>query len=418
MNHTQAKTYALCDVNSFYVSCERLFRPDILTTPVVVLSNNDGCAIAMCDFSKSLGITIGTPYFEIKPLIQKHGIKCFSSNYGLYGDISQRFNWLLEQFSDSVSSYSVDESFMIFQGFQGSLVDHCHQMKAAMNEWLSLPVCVGLGPTKTLAKVANYYAKKHKDSTQGIVDLTNQKHRRWALERLKVGDIWGVGRRLSQKLKFQGIHTAWDLHNADYKTLQRMFSVNMERTILELRGQPCLTLNELPQPKQSILNSRSFGNPITEINDLKEALSYHASRCCEKLRKQSSLATSLQLFIRTRDGQHPSATLSLIEPTDDTSLFLQAIEQGLQKIYRDSEVYKKAGVMLHGIVPSEGFQSDIFNNTPQRPELMQSLDAINTKYGKDAIKFASLGFKKRWAMHANSRSPHYTSRWQDIITVK
>ncbi|WP_223668911.1 Y-family DNA polymerase [Kangiella shandongensis] len=410
-------TYALCDVNSFYVACERLFRPDLQNKPVVVLSNNDGCAIAMCEYSKSLGIKIGTPHFQIKTLIKKHDIECFSSNYGLYGDISQRFNWVLSQFTDKVSPYSVDESFLKFDGFTDNLIQHCKRLRKTVDEWLSLPICIGLAPTKTLAKVANYYAKKHQGSTQGVVDLRNEQHREWALRRMQVSDIWGVGRRLTQKLKLHGIITAWDLHNADYKTLQRMFSVNMERTILELRGQPCLTFSELPQPKQSILNSRSFGNPITEQSDLKEALAYHATRCCEKLRKQSSLASSIQLFLYTRDGYHHGITLPFSEPTDDTSCFLKAINSGVQKIYKAGEVYKKAGVVLFGLVPSSGYQSDIFSNTSQRPELMDSLDTINKKYGQDTIKFGSLGFAKRWAMRCNAQSPHYTTRWSEIIKV-
>ena len=410
--------FALCDVNSFYVACERLFRPDLQNRPVVVLSNNDGCAIAMCDFCKSLGIKIGTPYFQIRPLLKKHNIEWFSSNYGLYGDISQRFNRILEQFSDKVASYSVDESFLLFQGFGGDLTEHCQQLRVTLNRNLSLPVCIGLGTTKTLAKVANYYAKKHKKSTSGVVDLRNETQRRWALQHLAVRDIWGVGHRLASKLRLQGIHTAWDLQNCDYKTLQRMFSVNMERTILELRGQPCLELTQHPETKKSILNSRSFGKPICEKSDLKEALAYHTTRCCEKLRKQGSLASAIQLFLYTSDKQHLSTTLSLIEPTDDTSQFLQAVEHGLEAIFKTGITYKKAGVMLFGISASKGFQSDIFNNSPQRPELMGSLDAINSKYGKDTIKFGSLGFDKRWAMRANARSPHYTSRWSDIIKLK
>ncbi|AOE49752.1 Y-family DNA polymerase [Kangiella sediminilitoris] len=411
-------TYALCDVNSFYVACERLFRPDLQNKPVIVLSNNDGCAIAMCDRSKSLGIKMGAPYFQIQSLVKKHRIECFSSNYGLYGDISQRFNWVLNQFADKVSPYSVDESFLKLDGFNNDLTEYCRTLKDTVNEWLSLPICIGLGPTKTLAKVANHYAKKHKVSTHGVVDLSNTRHREWALRRMRVDQVWGIGRRLSQKLRLHGINSAWELHNAEYKTLQRMFSVNMERTILELRGQPCLAFDELPQPKQSILNSRSFGNTITEYKDLKEALAYHATRCCEKLRLQSSLASSIQLFLYTRDGQHLSKTLTFTEPNDDTSLFLKAIELGLQGIYRKGCHYKKAGVTLLGLVPSKGYQSDIFNKAPQRPELMSSLDSINAKYGQDTIKFGSLGFAKRWAMRCNSRSPRYTSRWSDVIQVK
>ena len=411
-------TYALCDVNSFYVACERLFRPDLIGKPVLVLSNNDGCAIAMCDYCKSIGIKMGAPYFQIKPLIEKHNITWFSSNYGLYGNISQRFNQILRRFTDQVAPYSVDESFLLFQGFEEDLIERSQKLRETLLQCLSLPVCIGLGPTKTLAKVANYYAKKHKKSSTGVVDLRNDHHRKWALQHLEVEDIWGVGRRLAQKLRFQGINNAWQLHNADYKTLQRMFSVNMERTILELRGQPCLELSQHPVAKQSILNSRSFGTPISNKADLKEALAYHTTRCCEKLRQQQSLASNIEVHLYTKDRQQLSTNLSLLEPSDDTGLFLQAVNQGLDTLFQKHQTYKKAGITLYGIVPSNGYQSDIFANSKQRPELMESLDTINSKYGKDTIKFGSLGFEKRWAMRANARSPHYTSRWSDIIQIK
>lgn len=415
-------TYALCDVNSFYVSCERMFRPDLYGKPVIVLSNNDGCIIALSDEAKALGIQMATPYFEARSIVQKHKVICFSSNYGLYGDISKRFNWVLEQHCDQVASYSVDESFMRFEGFDDDLTQRAQTIRSELWRTLSLPVCIGLGPTKTLAKVANHFAKKHKTTTHGVVDLSIPKIREWALKQIAVPKIWGIGRQLSKKLIMQGIHTAWDLHNADYKTLQRLFSVNMERTILELRGQPCLTFSELPAPKKSILNSRSFGKPLSTYSDLKEAVAHHTSRCCEKLRNQSSLASSITVFLYGQRKElvyynRPSITLQLPEPTDDTSIFLQAVEQGLRHIVKTGESYKKAGVMFNGIVDSRGYQPDIFQTVPQRPELMQSLDKINRRYGQDTVKFGSLGFAKNWAMRANSCSPHYTSRWQDILKV-
>lgn len=419
------KIYALCDVNSFYASCERIFRPDLANKPVVVLSNNDGCAIAMSEEAKELGITMGAPYFQIKEIIKNNDVTTFSSNYGLYGDISSRFNSILKQYCDKVSPYSVDESFLCFEGFREDLTSHCQNIKKELWRTLSLPVCIGLAPTKTLAKVANHYAKKHKQSTDGVIDLCCPAQRQWVLKQIPVRKIWGIGSRLSVKLTQQNIHTAWDLHNANFKVLQRMFSVNLERMVLELRGQPCLSFNEIPQPKQSILNSRSFGKPIENYHDIKEALSYHATRCSEKLRAQNSIAKTISLFLYAKNNPadkgynyHPQVTVKFSEATDDTGIFIQAVEKGLQRIYRQGVGYKKAGIMLNGLNDKEGHQPDLFTTLPQRPELMQSLDKINQRYGKDTAKFASLGFKKNWAMRANSMSAHYTSRWQDILNLQ
>ncbi len=424
MNNKPEKIYALCDVNSFYVSCERIFRPDLAHKPVIVLSNNDGCIISLSDEAKALGIKMAVPYHEAKPIIEKNKVITFSSNYGLYGDISNRFNQLLRQFCDQVAPYSVDESFMCFEGFKEDLVKHCQHIAEELRRTLSLPTCIGLAPTKTLAKLANHYAKKHKKSTHGVIDLCCPRQRQWVLKQIPVHKIWGIGSKLSVKLRQQAINTAWDLHNADFKVLQRMFSVNMERTVLELRGQPCLNFETMPQAKKSILNSRSFGKAITNYYDLKEALSYHVTRCCEKLRNQNSLASAITLYLyakknhQDRNYQYqPQITLKFTEATDDTGLFIQAIEQGLQRIYSPNIKYKKAGVMLMGISSSTGHQSDLFVPLKRRPELMQSLDNINQRYGKDMAKFASLGFSKKWAMRANSLSAHYTSRWNDILAI-
>nr|WP_154222573.1 Y-family DNA polymerase [Marinicella rhabdoformis] len=416
------KTFALCDVNSFYVSCERLFRPELNDMPVVVLSNNDGCIIALSDQAKAIGIKMGDPEFKVKGLLKRHGVVTFSSNYGLYGDMSQRFNWILEQHCEQVASYSVDESFMSFDQYPEPLRDISLRIKNDLWRCLSLPVCVGLGPSKTLAKTANHIAKKNKLLTDGVVDLSTEKARRYWLPKIPVGKIWGIGRQLSLGLAKIHIHTAWDLHQADHAVLQRIFSVNVERTILELRGVSCLAFDEVPQPKKSILNSRSFGHSITDYNDLKEALSYHVSRCCEKLRAQQSMARSITLYLYAKRQQdrylyQPSQTIMLAEPSDDTGVFIQAIEAGLRRLYKHNEQYKKAGILLNALSPRKGHQGDLFNTIKARPELMDSLDKINQRYGRDALKFASLGFDKRWAMRANSMSPHYTSRWEDLIKI-
>ncbi|MCB1582914.1 MAG: Y-family DNA polymerase [Marinicella sp.] len=416
------KVFALCDVNSFYVSCERIFRPDLNHKPVVVLSNNDGCVISISEEAKALGIPMAVPFHEVKAIVNKHQINWFSSNYCLYGDMSQRFNQLLKQHCDRVVSYSVDESFMLFEGYQENFRTIGLKIKTHLQNTLSLPVCVGFAPTKTLAKLANHVAKKNKKASHGVVDMTVESTRHYWLKQITVDKIWGVGRQLSKALIQQNIHTAWDLHQADPATLRRQFSVNMERLILELRGTACLQFDDVPASKKSILNSRSFGHTINDIQDLKEALAYHVSRCCEKLRNQGSLARVVSLFLyankKDRDYLYrPSLTLNLPEPTDDTGTFIQAIEAGLQQIFRPHLGYKKAGIMLNDLVPKTCYQPDLFSPVKTRPALMQCMDDINLKYGKDSLKFASLGFAEKWAMRANAKSPNYTTRWSDIIKI-
>ncbi len=416
------KAYALCDVNSFYVSCERIFRPELNGQPVIVLSNNDGCVISISDEAKALGIGMAVPFHEVRQLVKQHQIKWFSSNYCLYGDISQRFNQRLARHCDQVASYSVDESFMCFEGHQDSLRTIGLRIKTDLNRCLSLPVCVGFGPTKTLAKVANHVAKRNQQLSGGVVDFCNLKTRAYWLKRVPIKKVWGIGRRLSKALLGYHIKTAWDLHEADHVTLRRMFSVNMERMILELRGTPCLQLDEGPSSKKSILNSRSFGHTIDAYQDLKEALAYHVSRCCEKLRNQGSLASNISLFLyankKNRDYLYrPSVSLTLFEPTDDTGAFIQAVENGLTSIFRDGMGYKKAGIMLTHLVSKSCYQPDLFATSKSRPQLMHCIDQINQKYGKDRLKFASLGVQQNWAMRANAKSPNYTTQWHDILTV-
>ncbi len=416
------KVFALCDVNNFYVSCERMFRPDLNNKPVIVLSNNDGCVISRSDQAKALGIEMAVPFHEVKAIIKKHEVNWFSSNYCLYGDMSQRFNHILKQHCDQVISYSVDESFMCFEGYRESFRTIGLKIKAHLQSTLSLPVCVGFAPTKTLAKLANHVAKKNKKASRGVVDMTVESTRHYWLKRIQVNKIWGVGRQLSKALVRQNINTAWDLHQADPATLRRQFSVNMERMIWELRGVACLQFDDVPISKKSILNSRSFGHTINDCGDLKEALAYHVSRCCEKLRNQGSLASVVTLYLYGKRNNHtylhrPSMTVVLPEPSDDTGVFIQAIEGSLHKIFKANMGYKKAGIMLNDLVPKTCYQPDLFSPVKTRPALMQCMDNINLKYGRDSLKFASLGFQNKWAMRANAKSPNYTTRWSDIIRI-
>ena len=415
--------YGLCDVNNFYVSCERLFRPDLENKPVIVLSNNDGCAVARSNEVKLLGIKMGAPLHQIQHLVKKHQINIFSSNYRLYGDMSNRFVSTIEQFTDQVEVYSVDEVFIGLDGFMNRNIGaYSREIVKTVKRNLGLPICIGLAPSKTLAKIANQYAKSL-GMAGGVLGLYRPYNIRNALENLPVKEIWGVGRQLSKKLNGVGIHTALQLQEADFKTLQRMFSVNMERTILELRGQPCIGLDEAPEPKKQIVCTRSFSNKTSDYHTIREALAYHIARGCVNLRKQGSVARSITVGIRTNpfsqgDKQYTnSITIQLPEHTDNTSVFLNCGQKALKTIFKDGYLYKKAGIMLNDLQASSSLQADLFHTVQQKPKLMKSLDAINSKIGKGAVKFGSEGFDKKWIMKSEKRSPDYTSDWDDLIRV-
>ncbi len=419
-----SQIFALCDVNNFYVSCERAFNPALENKPVIVLSNNDGCAVARSNEVKSLGIKMGAPLHQIQDLVNQHQIQVFSSNYRLYGDMSNRFISILEQFTDQVEVYSIDEAFLGFSGFHHhNLGKHTREIVKTVKRGLGLPICIGVAPSKTLAKIANHYAKSLA-VPGGVLGLFSEYNIANALKNLPVTEIWGVGRRLSERLNRIGIKTALQLRDADEKTLQRQFSVNMSRTILELRGQSCIPLEEDINKRKQIVCSRSFANKSDDFNLLRQATSYHVTRACIKLRQQQSMAKSLTLGIRTnpfseQDRQY-SNSISVVFPeaTDDTSTMLKASYQALRKIYRDGYLYKKVSVMLDGLVDATSHQADLFNRTPSNPKLMNTLDNINQSMGKGTLQFASEGFSKSWVMRSERRSPDYTTNWTELPSVK
>lgn len=419
-----SKLFALCDVNNFYVSCERLFNPSLRNRPVIVLSNNDGCAVARSNEAKAIGIKMGAPLHQIQDIVRKHGVQVLSSNYALYGDLSNRFVTILERYCDQVEQYSIDESFLLYEGFtHTNLIEYNQEIVKTVKQWLGLPICIGLAPSKTLAKIANHYAKSLA-VPNGVLELNSKYTVKNALENLPVGEIWGVGRRLSERLNKIGIKTALELRNADYKTLQRMFSVNMERTILELRGKSCIGLEESPPPKKQIVCSRSFSNKTEDLQLIREAVAYHVTRGCETLRKQGSLAKSMTVGIRTnpfssQDKQYvQSITLSLPEATDHTGVFLKSALRGLESIYKKGYLYKKVGIMLNDLSTSEGHQKDLFMGVKSSPELMSAVDTINKKYGKGTARFALEGFDKKWTMKSEKRSKDFTTSWKDVLLVK
>ncbi|MEZ5470667.1 MAG: Y-family DNA polymerase [Marinicella sp.] len=417
---------ALCDVNNFYVSCERLFKPELQNRPVIVLSNNDGCAVARSNEAKQLGIKMGHPLHQIQDLIKRHNIAVFSSNYVLYGDMSNRVDDIIGMYSDQIENYSIDESFIKFDGFEHlNLTEHCQKMVKQIWQWVGLPVCVGIAPSKTLAKVANHYAKGLKVDGN-VLELSNPYHIKQALENLPVGEVWGIGRRLSEHLNVMGIKTALQLRDADRKTLRKNFSVNMERTIMELRGVACIEFDADPEKKKEIVCTRSFGQKTTELQLLKEAAAYHVSRGCVTLREQNSLAQCLTIGIKTNpfsknDKQYTnSITIQLPQPSDHTGHFLAAASQGLRRIYKAGYQYKKVGIMLTNLCDKGSVQQDLFTpemTTANNDKLMQVLDQINSRFGKGKLRCGTEGFSKQWVMRSDKKTGEYTTNWQDIVKV-
>ncbi|EML0289511.1 translesion error-prone DNA polymerase V subunit UmuC [Vibrio cholerae] len=419
--------FALVDCNNFYASCEKLFRPDLKDTPVVVLSNNDGCVVARSREAKSLGIKMGVPAFQIKAEMQRHGILVFSSNYALYADLSNRVMRTLEEMAPRVEVYSIDEAFLDLTGIESaiSLVEFGQQVRERIGHWIGITVCVGIAPTKTLAKLANHAAKKY-PATQGVVDLTNPDRQRRLLALVPVDDVWGVGRRLSKRLNALGIITALDLANASPRAIRDQFSVVLERTVRELNGESCIELEEIPPTKKQIVCSRSFGVKVTQFELLREAVCEYATRATEKLRKEQQQAKVLTVFIRTspfKDNEPQycnSASGELLIPSCDTRDFIELANHLLKRIWKDGFRYAKAGVMLSDFYDPGMFQPGLFDDVSTRSnsqQLMSVLDTINQS-GAGKVFFAGQGTKKDWSMKREHLSPAYTTRWDQLPRVK
>ncbi|WP_345739874.1 translesion error-prone DNA polymerase V subunit UmuC [Vibrio rotiferianus] len=419
--------FALVDCNNFYASCEKLFRPDLKDTPVVVLSNNDGCVVARSREAKLLGIKMGVPVFQIKSEMQRHGILAFSSNYALYADLSSRVMRTLEEMAPRVEVYSIDEAFLDLTGIESaiSLVEFGQQVRERIGHWIGITVCVGIAPTKTLAKLANHAAKKY-PATQGVVDLTNPDRQRRLLALVPVDDVWGVGRRLSKRLNALGITTALDLANASPRAIRDQFSVVLERTVRELNGESCIELEEIPPTKKQIVCSRSFGVKVTHFELLREAICEYATRATEKLRKEQQQAKVMTVFIRTspfKDNEPQysnSASGELLIPSCDTRDFIELANHLLKRIWKDGFRYAKAGVMLSDFYDPGMFQPGLFDDVSTRSnsqQLMSVLDTINQS-GAGKVFFAGQGTKKDWSMKREHLSPAYTTRWDQLPRVK
>lgn len=418
--------FALVDVNSFYASCETVFRPDLRGKPVVVLSNNDGCVIARSAEAKTLGIPMGAPYFKLKNEFRRHRVQVFSSNYALYADMSNRVMTTLEQMAPSVEVYSIDEAFLDLSGVRNCMVleNFGREVREAVKRNTHLTVGVGIAQTKTLAKLANHAAKKWKQ-TGGVVDLSNVERQRKLMSLVPVEDVWGVGRRISKKLNAMGILTAKDLSEQSTYTIRKHFNVVLERTVRELRGEPCLQLEEFAPTKQQIVCSRSFGTRITQYDDMREAICTFAARAAGKLRGERQYCSQIAVFVRT--SPHAvgevfygnQSTGKVLTPTNDTRDIIRVAIEALDRIWVDGHRYMKAGVMLGDFYSQGVSQLNLFDeNKPQANSeaLMRVMDGINLS-GKGNLWFAGQGVQNTWAMKREMLSPAYTTRFSDLPVV-
>ena len=420
---------ALVDCNNFYVSCERVFRPDLIGKPVAVLSNNDGCIVARSKEVKDLGIKMGVPVFQVQQLINQHQIQLFSSNYTLYADMSSRVMSTLESFAPTMEVYSIDEAFLDLTGV-------CHRNPTAYGQHIrkavvratGIPVCVGLAPTKTLAKLANFAAKKWKH-TEGVLDLSDPIRREKLMKLVPVGEVWGIGSKTTAKLNKMGIITVWDLACQSSQRIHTQFNVVVARTVMELNGIACMELEDITPNKQQIVCSRSFSRRLTTYSELSQALSEFCSRAAEKLRHQHSVTGCISIFIRTSpfNPQEPhyerSATLKLTSSTQDTRTLINAANRLLAEIFRKGYDYQKCGVQLSHIQPAITLgQTELFAfaddslPTENRP-LMATLDQINRRFPKK-LSIAATGTDKSWQPKTERISQRYTTDWKELAKVK
>lgn len=419
------KVFALVDCNNFYVSCERVFNPKLAGRPVVVLSNNDGCIISRSEEAKAIGIKMGAPLYQAQTLLDAHHAAIFSSNYALYGDMSRRVAETLSEFTPDIESYSIDEAFLGLDGdAAGKLSDTGQEMRRKVERWTGIPVCIGIAETKTLAKIAVEIAK-HSEKARGVVNLFDRKYLTHALARVRIEDVWGIGPNYARRLKAAGIKTALDLRDADAVRWRRGAGIMLERVIYELRGISCLPLELCPKPRRSLTVSRSFGTPVETLPELREAVAHYATRAGENLRRRKLSANAIVVFISTNRfvGETlyaPSATVTLPCATSYTADLIRHAHRALEKIYSAGHRFKKAGVMLVGLVPDAPVQTDLFVSNARADRLMCALDQLNARMGSHTVRYGALGLKRRgghWQTVCERRSPRCTTRWDELLVL-
>jgi len=421
-----ARAIALVDGNNFYVSCERAFNPGLEGCPVVVLSSNDGCVVARSAEARALGIGMGEPFFKVRPLIKSHGLRWLSSNFALYHDMSARMMALLGEFSPSQEIYSVDECFLDFTALPVDVLAHAQKLRARVQRYLGLPTCVGLAPSKTLAKLANHMAKRD-SQWSGVCDwneLPSTAQQR-VMASLPVKEIWGVGGRISESLQALGIKTVWQLRNADPALIRARFSVVLARTVAELNGVSCLDLDSIPNQREQIICSRSFGRPVVALNDLKDTIINHINHAAERMRSEGLHCQSVGVFLHTyrfklhKPQYAPSIQATLSQPTDDSRLLIAAALRALEAIYKTGYEYQKSGIQLTGLQSQRVMQVDLFSNGDRlRSErLMSAVDGINQRYGQPMVALGAAGLTHReqfWQVRNDNRSARYTTHWDEL----
>lgn len=419
--------YALVDCNNFYASCERAFNPSLKNKAIVILSNNDGCIVSRSNEAKALDVPMGCAVHKVQHIIRRHNIQVFSSNYTLYGDMSKRVMSILKSHCPSIEVYSIDEAFLNLS--QHPQYHHPHSVSSAqmladiVKRSTGIPVSIGLGPNKTLSKIANYVVK-HNKSERSSYDLTPLSKRETILENIQVEDIWGVGRGLSKQLHELGIHTGKQLRDADIRFIRKYFNVIMERTVRELRGENCFQLDNTTQARKQIISSRSFGYKVSSFQDMREAVSSYSARAAVKLRQQGSVANYITVYIRTsayhqNNYYSNSYRMPIIPPSDDTSLISKLAVKGLRTIFRTGCRYHKAGIVLSDLQSKTLSQEDLFE-TPLQQQPNNSagiIDKINQKMGGNTIQLAGSGLKKNWQARCTYSSPQYTTNWKQLAVA-
>ncbi|QDO93393.1 Y-family DNA polymerase [Formosa sediminum] len=417
--------YALVDCNNFYASCERVFNPDLRGKPIAILSNNDGCVIARSDEAKALQLPMGAPAFKYEAFFKENHVHVFSSNYPLYGDMSSRVMRILEQFTPDVEVYSIDEAFLEFKGFKDfDFVTYGQDIRTRILKWTGIPTCVGIAPTKALSKVANKIARKFPEYTKGVFLIDSEASRIKALKWFKIEDVWGIGRRLAQRLKRINCHTAFDFTQLSDAFIRKEFSIVEWRLKQDLLGNPTLSLEE-PSPKKSIATTRSFEGTYADIDNITERISTFATSCAEKLRKQKSSCHMIIVHLssdrhkKDQAREYGSTMVTLPYPTDSSLLISTQAISAAKQLFKSGVKYKRAGVVVTGLVPNDAFQLDLFTSeNPKHKPLMRVIDALNTKYKGHTIKLGSQDLTRTWKMKQNRLSPKYTTNINDIIIVK
>lgn len=418
----QSTMYGLVDCNNFFVSCERVFNPKLRDIPVVVLSNNDGCVISRSNEAKKLGIAMGEPFFKIRDLVYKNNVVALSSNFALYGDLSARVMSVITNYFPDVSIYSIDEAFIDLSTLQQNfdLYASCLELSNKIDLYTGIPVSIGIANTKTLAKVANYIAKQN--NTERVVFL---KDTTAVLSGLPVEEVWGIGRKLKKRLHAMGVFTALELIKLPESFIKNNFNIMLRRTISELQGTSCIQLKDSEQNKRQIMVSRSFGQRVTEIEVIQEALATYASIACEKMRKQGSVTGGFYVFLRTGVHGDPesiykdSLYIKLAHPTADTREIIKNASFGLQKIFKKGFRYQKVGIILGDLSDSNNMQIDLFGHTNLQSSetLMGLIDNINQKFGRNTIQFAAAGIEKEWRGNSNKKSGGFVADWDDLLVV-